>query len=80
MGSVTSFEFVPSDYKIRYTDGLNPSNISSLDGKNESISAKKIRVLIPSKLIAGKAFKDLYGNWFRALSVAILELSAISNV
>ena len=53
MGGMTSFEFVSSNYKIRYIDSLIPSNITSLDGKEEDFKGKKIRVLIPYKLISG---------------------------
>ena len=54
MGGMSSLEFVPSDYKIRYVDSLNPSNITSLDGKNKEIVNKRVKVIIPSKLIEGR--------------------------
>lgn len=50
MGNISAFEFVPSDYKIRYVDSMNPSNITSLNQKDMDTTGKKITVVIPKHL------------------------------
>lgn len=51
MGGMSTFEFVPSNYKIRYMDSLMPSNITSLDGKNMDTKGRWFKVIIPNQTV-----------------------------
>ena len=55
MGVVSSLDFVPNDYKIKYIDSLIPSNISGLGEQFESNKARTIRVKIAKDII-----EDIY--------------------
>ena len=48
MGGMSTFEFVPSSYKIRYVDSLMPSNITSLNKKEIDTNGRWFTVIIPN--------------------------------
>ena len=51
MGGMSTFEFVPSSYKIRYVDSLLPSNVTSLNEKDGQTEGKVFRVVIPNQSV-----------------------------
>lgn len=45
MGGISSLDFVPKSYKIKYIDSLIPSNISNVSGINETTKGKIFRIM-----------------------------------
>ena len=51
MGGITSFDFVPSDYRIKYIDSLVPDTISNSNQYEKSTKGKKFKVMFNKNLI-----------------------------
>lgn len=64
MGGMSSFEFVPSSYKIKYVDSLLPSNITGLDDADADTKGRKYKVIIPDSLVehSGKVATNAQGT------------------
>ena len=67
MGGIGSFEFVPTYYKIKYVDSLDPNWETPRDRKAGSSGTKTLKVLMGKGVIEEFTFKpsqsDLTVGW-----------------
>lgn len=51
MGVMSSLEFVPSDFKIKYVDSLARPHLNLHSSNNEVVTKKEFRVMFSKELI-----------------------------
>lgn len=51
MGGLSTFEFVPSDYKVKYIDSLMPGNKALHSNPDKNLKTKTLKVLIAKGVI-----------------------------